>query len=87
MNAPRNTAVTYKWDARTWTGYRLLLDPNTPAHPYHVEDWNNHCIVQEWNCDNLTDAVDALNHLFSVDADEEVHELAERFGEDFHEAA
>ena len=91
MNSEPYTTIHYKWDPRTFSGYRLVLDPECAGRglscPYHVEDWIHHSIVQSWDCEGLEAAVKTLSRLFDIDVEEEIVGLRRRFGRRVVQAA
>lgn len=84
LNEQKNV-IRYKWNPRTGTGFRLCYEEQGAGRVglgrYHVEDWTNHCVVNEWGCDSLDEALVVLRHFFELDVSEE----AERVGAQFPE--
>lgn len=82
MNKQPEQGIRYKWNAKTCTGYRLTYDHHCAKQglhgAYHVEDWNNHLVVDEWGCDTLEEAVRVLSHLFDIDVGKETDLLKQR---------
>lgn len=71
--------IRYKWDPETHTGYTLRYDADGAAkgshYCFHVEDWTYRSIISEWPCENLDEALELLNHFFSVDVAQERQRL------------
>lgn len=64
-------AIHYKWDPKTRTGFKLRFDAEGAAKGghrcYHVEDWTFHTVTNDWPCEDLDEALDVLNHFFTLD--------------------
>lgn len=63
----QESVVRYKWDPWTGSGYRLRYDATDSAHHYHVEDWSNHVVIDDYQCTDLDEALVVLNRFFRVD--------------------
>jgi len=66
--------IRYKWNPRTESGFRLRFDAQSPervGHRYHVEDWTNHVVMNDWGCDSLDEALGVLRHFFDIDVSQE----------------
>lgn len=68
----------YKWDDWTGSGYRLRYDAADVPHHYHVEDWDNHVVVDEYGCADLDEALKVLGRFFTVDPSKERDRIADR---------
>ena len=83
MSVPRTESVNYKWNPRTKSGYVLRFDPNRAdrglPNCYHVEDWDNRTIVNDWPCNSLDDVLNVLGKLFDIDSGKEAASLKSRF--------
>ena len=79
----QDKVIRYKWNPRTESGYRLRFDMQRARHGglrcYRVEDWTNHCVVDEWGCQSLGEALDVLRDFFDIDVGTEIHRIEERF--------
>ncbi|AGA90359.1 hypothetical protein Thimo_1579 [Thioflavicoccus mobilis 8321] len=75
----QDNAIRYKWDPTTGTGYQLRCEPINAApstkNRYHVEDWMNHVVTNEWDCHTLDEALKVLQGLFEIDVAKERHRL------------
>ncbi len=75
-----HNTIRYKWDSQTDTGYQLRFDAESAAKGghccFHVEDWTCRTVINEWPCQNLDEALDVLNHFFSVDINDERKRLS-----------
>jgi hypothetical protein len=72
--------ILYKWDPRTYTGFKLRYDAEGAAKGghccFHVEDWTFRSITNEWPCEDLEEALEVLNHFFAIDVVQERERLA-----------
>jgi hypothetical protein len=79
----KDRVIRYKWNPQTETGYRLRFDSRRASHGglrcYRVEEWTQHCIVDEWGFDKLSDALDVLHGFFDLDVSSEMHRIEDRF--------
>ncbi len=79
----QNNVIRYKWDPSTETGFRLRFDQRNGQRRgfrrYHVEDWTNHIVMNEWGCESLDEALGVLGHFFDIDVSQERHRIAEVF--------
>ena len=85
MNTSHEDIVSYKWDDHTYTGYLLHYDFDL-AHRglkqcYHVEEWENRTIVNDWWCTSVEEALRVLSQFFELDAQREQANLQPRFEE------
>ena len=91
MTSQPQSAVTYKWDAKTWSGYRLLCDSQRAREglscAFHLEDWDHYRIIHAWDFDSLEGAVAGLAQLFEIDTAEELAGLRKHFGHSLRHAA
>ncbi|MBK5968031.1 MULTISPECIES: hypothetical protein [Thiorhodovibrio] len=71
MNDEQQEITRYKWDQPSGSGYRLRYDAVDPEHCYHVEDCDNHVVMDHWGCADLDEALDVLNQHFDIDVSEE----------------
>ena len=71
MSSGQQQVFKYKWDQWTGSGYRLRYDAADVPHHYHVEDWDNHVVVEDYGCADLDDALKVLDRFFKVDASRE----------------
>ncbi|EGV30134.1 hypothetical protein ThidrDRAFT_2884 [Thiorhodococcus drewsii AZ1] len=73
-------AIRYKWDPRTSTGFKLRFDAEGAAKGghccFHVEDWNCRTVTNEWPCEDLDEALEVLNHFFTLDFNQERERLS-----------
>jgi hypothetical protein len=85
MNGEQDRVIRYKWNPRTETGYRLRFDTQRAQHGglrcYRVEEWTQHCMVDEWGFDSLNEALDILHRFFDMDVSSERHRIEGRFAE------
>jgi hypothetical protein len=83
MVKEKDRVIRYKWDPRTETGYRLRYDSQRARHGglrcYRVEEWTQHCVVDEWGFDSLGEALGVLHGFFDIDVGNELHRIQERF--------
>ena len=83
MNASVNSYVSYKWDDKTSTGYRLRYDGSYPLHGLHrryvLEDWENLTIVDDWGCNTAEEMVDLLVRMFDLDGERELAKIRGKF--------
>jgi hypothetical protein len=79
MYDEKENVIRYKWDPRTETGFRLRFDSQSAQRGwhgcYHVEDWANHFVMNEWGCDSLDEALGVLRHFFDIDVSQERHRI------------
>lgn len=78
MFEDQDNAIRYKWDPWTGSGYRLRYDAQGVEHTYHVEDWNNHVVVDDYGCADIDEALVVLNRFFDIDVAEERSRIADR---------
>ena len=85
MNAASREVVTYKWNPKTSSGYRLRFDRNYPRkglrRRYVLEAWDNLTIVDDWGCDTVEEMVRVLESLFEVDEQKEIESIRHKFEE------
>ena len=83
--------IRYKWDPETSTGYQLRFDAEGAAkgghYCFHVEDWNCRTVTNEWPCQDLTEALEVLNHFFTVDVQQERERLSAWLPAEYRAAA
>ncbi|MCF7983238.1 MAG: hypothetical protein K9L70_02450 [Thiohalocapsa sp.] len=72
----QDQVIRYKWDAWTGSGYRLRYDAAGIEHAYHVEDWNNHVVVDDYGCADIDEALGVLNRFFDIDVAAERSRIA-----------
>ncbi len=82
MNSRHEDIVTYKWDEHTHTGYLLHYDAEM-AHCglekcFHVEEWENRTIVDDWWCNSIEEALRVLSQFFELDTQREEASLQPR---------
>ncbi len=62
MTGHQDKIIRYKWDSRTESGYRLRYDARRARHTglrcFRVEEWAQHCKVDEWGFDSLGEALE-----------------------------
>ncbi|EXJ15134.1 hypothetical protein [Imhoffiella purpurea] len=84
-------AIRYKWDPRTWTGFKLRFDAEGAAKGghccFHVEDWNCRTVTSEWPCEDLDEALEVLNHFFTLDCKKERERLNSWLPAEYRDAA
>lgn len=78
MFTEQENVIRYKWDPSTGSGYRLRYEPAGCGNSYHVEDWNNHVVVEEVGCADIDEALDVLNRFFDIDVAQERSRIAGR---------
>jgi hypothetical protein len=82
MNA-MNSYVSYKWDDKTNSGYRLRYDENYPLRGlnrrYVLEDWDNLTIVDDWGCNTAEEMVNLLTRMFDLDGERELAKIRGKF--------
>jgi hypothetical protein len=82
MNGHQDKIIRYKWDSRTESGYRLRYDARRARHTglrcFRVEEWAQHCKVDEWGFDSLGEALDILQGFFDMDVGSEIQRLEDR---------
>lgn len=83
MNASINSYVSYKWDDKTSTGYRLRYDESYPTRGlnrrYVLEDWEHLTIVDDWGCNTAEEMVDLLVRMFDLDGERELARIRGKF--------
>lgn len=81
----QDNAIRYKWNPKTGSGFRLRFDARCAQGGGHgcfrVEDWSNHCVVDEWGCSSLDEALGVLRHFFELDVSQESRRLQARLAE------
>ncbi|NCA69271.1 MAG: hypothetical protein EOM91_04060 [Sphingobacteriia bacterium] len=84
-------AIRYKWDPRTYTGFKLRYDAeaaSTGAHcAFHVEDWTYRSMANEWPCQDLDEALGVLSHFFTIDIAQERQRLSAWLPKELAQAA
>jgi len=81
MFTEQENVIRYKWNPKTESGFRLRVDAQAGGHHcFHVEDWSNHLVVNEWGCRSLDEALGVLRHFFELDVSQESHRLQARLG-------
>jgi hypothetical protein len=79
----QDRVIRYKWNPSTETGYRLRFDAHRAQHGglrcYRVEEWTQHCVVDEWGFDSLDEALSVLNGFFDIDVGSELNRIQNRF--------
>lgn len=75
--------IRYKWDPRTETGFQLRYDTRRAQHSglrcYRIEEWTQHCVVDEWGFDSLGEALGVLPRFFHIDVANELNRIGENF--------
>ncbi|MCU0834385.1 MAG: hypothetical protein MUC77_08110 [Chromatiaceae bacterium] len=78
----QDNVIRYKWNPKTGSGFRLRFDAQCAQRGGHgcfrVEDWSNHCVVDEWGCSSLDEALGVLRHFFELDVYQESNRLQAR---------
>ncbi|ADC63404.1 hypothetical protein [Allochromatium vinosum] len=91
MFESNQNTIRYKWDPETSTGYQLRFDAEGAAkgghYCFHVEDWNCRTVTSEWPCQDLTEALEVLNHFFTVDVQQERERLSAWLPAEYRAAA
>ena len=91
MFESHQNTIRYKWDPETSTGYQLRFDAEGAAkgghYCFHVEDWNCRTVTNEWPCQDLTEALEVLNHFFTVDVQQERERLSAWLPAEYRAAA
>lgn len=85
MTEQQDQVIRYKWNSRTETGYRLRYDSQRANHGgfrcYRVEEWTQHCMVDEWGFDHLDEALGMLHRFFDLDIGYERHRIEADFSQ------
>ena len=83
MALDNDRIIRYKWDSHTETGYRLRYDSQRARHGgfrcYRVEEWVQHCMIDEWGFNSLDEALGVLNGFFDIDVGSELNRIEDRF--------
>jgi hypothetical protein len=91
MFESNQNTIRYKWDPETSTGYQLRFDAEGASkgghYCFHVEDWNCRTVTNEWPCQDLTEALEVLNHFFTVDVQQERERLSAWLPAEYRAAA
>ncbi|MCG6898245.1 MAG: hypothetical protein LJE61_04240 [Thiocapsa sp.] len=73
--------IYYKWDPKTYTGFKLRYDAESAAMGghccFHVEDWTFRSMTGEWPCEDLDEALEVLSHFFAIDVAQERQRLSD----------
>jgi hypothetical protein len=80
------SVIRYKWNPGKGRGYRLRYDAQSASRGdhrcYHVEDWDNHLVINEWGCNSLDEALGVLRDFVDIDVGQERNRLEARFPAD-----
>ncbi|MBK1648213.1 hypothetical protein [Rhabdochromatium marinum] len=78
MYNEQQQVVRYKWNQPAGSGFRLRYDAIDPEHSYHVEECDNHIVMDDWGCADLDEALSVLNQHFDINITEERHRVSAR---------